>query len=118
MRKTFVRLLALVLTGCLLLGLVACTPATVPGGDDPNQGNTGNENTGNENSGNENTGNENTGNENTGNENTGNENTGNENTGNENGGNDTSSGCGAIVMMGGVAILALAGVVVLRKKED
>ena len=88
MRKTFVRLLALVLTGCLLLGLVACTPATVPGGDDPNQGNTGNENTGNENTGNENTGNENSGNENSGNENTGNENTGNENTGNENTGNE------------------------------
>ena len=49
---------------------------------------------------------------------TGNENTDNENTGNENGGNDTSSGCGAIVMMGGVAILTLAGVVALRKEED
>ena len=50
----------------------------------------------------------------TGNENTGNENAGNENTGD----NTTSSGCGAIVMMGGIAILTLAGVVVLRKKED
>ena len=104
MRKTFIRLLALMLVGSLLLGLVACAPVNTPDGNDPAQDgvqngggnenagneNTGNENTGNENTGNENTGNENTGNENTGNENTGNENTGNENTGNENTGNENS----------------------------
>ena len=50
--------------------------------------------------------------------------TGNDNTGNENIGNDATtgetpaSGCGAVAMLGGVAILALAGAMLLRKKED
>jgi hypothetical protein len=44
---------------------------------------------------------------------------GNENTGNDKVDDDaTGSGCGATVAFGGVAILTLAGVVVLRKKED
>ncbi len=90
MRKTFMRLLALLMAGVLLLSLMACAPVNVPNGGDPDNGGTNNENSGNENSGNENSGNENSGNENSGNENTGNENTGNENTGNENSGNENS----------------------------
>ena len=47
---------------------------------------------------------------------TGNENTGDENTGDTTG--TTDSGCGATVALGGVALLVLAGAVMLRKKED
>jgi len=41
---------------------------------------------------------------------------GNENTGDTTG--TTDSGCGATVALGGVAMLALAGAMMLRKKED